>query len=157
MIEIDISHESDEMAARAPSERVDALLRSILRLVGKREYEISCSFVSDGTMQQLNSAYRGKDESTDILSFVQSDDDEGFFYARQDDEPEVLGDLVISLDAMDRNCVDFSVPASEELARLLVHGVLHLCGWDHETNDPQEVMLRKQEELLETVLKESVS
>jgi probable rRNA maturation factor len=56
---------------------------------------------------------------------------------------------------MERNCDYFKVPAREELIRLLIHGVLHLLGWDHETNGISEPMLIKQEDLLKNVTKES--
>jgi probable rRNA maturation factor len=58
---------------------------------------------------------------------------------------------------MEKNCEFFSVDPSQELSRLLVHGVLHLVGWDHATNEMDEPMLIKQEELLKIVEKESIS
>jgi probable rRNA maturation factor len=151
---IDVSHESDIMADKAPVEHVRQVLARILAEIGKDGCELSCSFVSDGTMRDLNHAYRGKDENTDILSFVQDDEGEFPFFP-EDGEPQILGDLVISLDAMDRNCEVFSVSAEEELKRLLIHGVLHVTGWDHQTNGEQEPMLVRQEELLRILEKES--
>lgn len=156
-MEIDISHESESMEIEAPLERVEQLLIRISELVGKTECELSCSFVSDVTMQSLNREYRDKDESTDILSFVQSDGTEGFPYVRATGEPEVLGDIVISLESMKRNCEFFGVAPEEELARLLIHGVLHLTGWDHTSNDESEPMLIQQEALLKILQKESVA
>ena len=155
MIGIDVSHESEEMERTAPPEKVMHVLERVLGMVGKDDCELSCSFVSDGTMSNLNSSYRGKEGSTDILSFVQTDESNEFPFFREEGEPEVLGDIVISLDAMERNCEEFSVAADEELSRLLIHGVLHLTGWDHETNDVSEPMLVRQEALLEMLKKES--
>lgn len=156
-MEIDISHESVGMVQRAPVEVVESVLAKVLAIVGKRKCELSCSFVSDETMRELNHTYRQKDESTDILSFVQSDDDDEFAFTPDEGEPEVLGDIVISLDAMERNCEAFGVTSEEELRRLLIHGVLHLTGWDHQTNDADEPMLVKQEALLKILEKESIA
>jgi probable rRNA maturation factor len=157
MIGIDISYESDEMMARAPRDSVEAVLMKVLELVGKGSCELSCSFVSENAMRDLNASYRDKDESTDILSFVQSEGDDGFDFPSDEDSPELLGDIIISLDDMEKNCEFFSVDPSQELSRLLVHGVLHLVGWDHATNEMDEPMLIKQEELLKIVEKESIS
>jgi len=157
MIGIDISYESDEMMARAPQDTVEAVLKKVLELVGKDSCELSCSFVSERAMRDLNASYRDKDESTDILSFVQSDGSDGFDFPIDGDSPELLGDIIISLDDMEKNCEFFSVAPSQELSRLLVHGVLHLVGWDHATNDMDEPMLIKQEELLKIVEKESIA
>jgi probable rRNA maturation factor len=157
MIGIDISYESDEMMARAPRDTVEAVLMKVLELVGKGSCELSCSFVSENAMRDLNASYRDKDESTDILSFVQSEGDDGFDFPSDEDSPELLGDIIISLDDMEKNCEFFSVDPSQELSRLLVHGVLHLVGWDHATNEMDEPMLIKQEELLKIVEKESIS
>ncbi len=156
MITVDISYESDSMESRAPFEQVQSVIANTCTILGERSCELSCSFVSDERMEKLNFTYRGKQESTDILSFVQSDSEEPFPLTLDGIEGErLLGDLVISLDAMERNCETFSVSAEEELTRLLVHGVLHLLGWDHETNDADEPMLQKQEELVKMVMKES--
>lgn len=157
MIGIDISYETDEMMARAPQDIVEAVLAKVLELVGKDSCELSCSFVSERAMRDLNASYRDKDESTDILSFVQSDGDTGFDFPLDGDAPELLGDIIISLDDMEKNCEFFSVTPSQELSRLLVHGVLHLVGWDHATNEMDEPMLIKQEELLKIVEKESIA
>jgi len=155
MIELDISYENPGMENRAPQDFVQAVLGKILALVEKYACEVSCTFVSDATMSGMNSTYRGKKGSTDILSFVQTDDSDGFqFPQMEEQETEVLGDIVICLDAMEHNCIEFQVPPREELVRLLVHGVLHLIGWDHATNDLTEPMLKKQEELLKIVMEE---
>jgi probable rRNA maturation factor len=156
MIAVDISYETEAMEERAPHDVVEKMIVRTLELLGEESGELSCTFVGDETMREMNHTYRGKDESTDILSFVQSEDDTDFpFPEMEDQQDRVLGDMVISLDTMERNCDYFKVPAREELIRLLIHGVLHLLGWDHETNGISEPMLIKQEDLLKNVTKES--
>ena len=120
-------------------------LDRILSYLGE-DGEFSVHFVSDDEIQALNRDYRGKDEPTDILTFRILDGEE--FPAFPGEEKE-LGDMFISMDAMGRNAEAFSVPSEEELFRLLVHGILHLEGYDHETNDFQsEPMLIRQEEIV---------
>lgn len=63
---------------------------------------------------------------------------------------------MISLAALDRNCTDFHVQADEELKRLLIHGILHLEGFDHATNEITEPMIRLQEEIIRKTGKESL-
>jgi probable rRNA maturation factor len=160
---IAVSYESEDMAALAPETKVVETLHRVLKELGVAEVEISCAFVSDDSIRALNRTYREKDESTDILSFPQIDeDDEGFIFNadNSDDEdaypgPELLGDMIISLESMQRNCESYNVTTEEELIRLLIHGTLHLLGEDHDSNDSQEPMLQQQEQLLNTLLKES--
>lgn len=157
MSEIDVSYEEDQMVVRAPLTQVESIVQSALVLLGKSDCEVVCAFVSDSSMQELNFTYRGKQESTDILSFAQRDELDGFSFPVHPEDSEYLGDLVISLDAMERNCEIFGVKPGEELTRLLVHGILHLVGWDHLTNRESEPMLIKQEEMVRIIRKESIA
>lgn len=153
---IDITYEHPEYETEAPEAVVLERLEQILGELEEGPCEFSVSFVSDQSIQELNAQYRGKDEPTDILSFVQEDDVEDFAWPEiqfpaEDGLPEevsVLGDIVISLDTLKRNAQSFSVKADEELFRLLIHGLLHLLGEDHGTNDMTEPMLIKQEAIL---------
>lgn len=153
---IDISYEDEAFKEAAPEMLVHDRLFEILQALDVENCEFSVSFVSDQAMQELNNTYRGKNEPTDILSFVQDDDIEDFTWPEvafeEDDTPpeplKVLGDMVISLDTLKRNAQSFTVSPDEELFRLLIHGVLHLLGNDHASNDASEPMLLQQEELL---------
>lgn len=105
----------------------------------------SVTFVSDEEIGELNREYREKDEPTDILTFALSDGDE---FPNPGGEKE-LGDVFISLESMRRNAREFEVPEDEELERLLLHGLLHLSGMDHKSNDfSSEEMLLLQEKIL---------
>ena len=105
----------------------------------------SVTFVSDEEIEELNREYREKDEPTDILTFALSDGDE---FPNPEGEKE-LGDVFISLESMRRNAREFEVPDDEELERLLLHGLLHLLGMDHKSNDfSSEEMLLLQEKIL---------
>lgn len=124
----------------------------ILDFQGYRQWEMSILFCDDSYIRVLNSTYRQKDYATDVLSFTQigSSDDlpAGPFYA---------GDIVISLDSLAENARYFEVDMEEELKRLLIHGILHLAGWNHSDNNPEQPMLKTQEHILSTFLEENIS
>ena len=114
--------------------------------------DFSLSFIDDDEMKDLNFEYRGIDSPTDILTFAINDGEEFPIVFEEDgfgDLEEEMGDVFISLESMHRNAVEFGVSDEEELKRLLVHGVLHLRGLDHATNDfASEPMLIEQERIM---------
>ncbi len=103
--------------------------------------EISLVFCNDTTIQELNKLYREKDQPTDVLSFPQ--------HVTLPKEGGHLGDIIISLAQVEENSIAFGAPFEEEVRRVLLHGVLHLIGYDHKTNNPEEEpMLQEQERIL---------
>ena len=127
---------------------ISADLDRILDSLGETG-DFSLHFVSDEEIRELNRDYRGKDEPTDILTFALSD---GEAFPTFEGEERELGDIFISLESMRRNAAAFSVPEEEELKRLLIHGTLHLLGFDHATNDfASEPMLIRQEEMMRSL------
>ena len=101
-------------AAKTPSARVP----------DRTPREVSVLFCADRRMRALNRRYRGKDRSTDVLAFPAGETGAGF-----------LGDIVISVPYAEREARRRREPGSREIDRLLVHGLLHLMGYDHETDD----------------------
>lgn len=149
---IDIEYNSNEYEEAAPHPAVEAIVDAALSYFSKSNVELSISFVSDDEIQELNKIWRDKDMPTDILSFVQSDNvDDIDFWPEIEDDKNILGDMIISLSAIDRNCENFNVTFEEELTRILIHGVLHLLGYDHKTNDINEPMLILQEKILSKI------
>jgi len=107
--------------------------------------EISLVFVDDQQIRELNRIYRGKDTPTDVLSFPMYDDPENI-----DEEEEILlGDIVISLETAQRQAEEFGHSIEREAAYLLVHGLLHLLGYDHLNEEDKKNMRKREEELLE--------
>jgi len=149
MYTIDVNFEEGQGSDDIPLSCVEHVLERTLEILDVSEGELSVTFVTKERIRTLNKEYRNKDESTDILSFVAQEGDFGGI------ETQLLGDLIISLEDLDENCTYFSVPRSEELIRLLVHGTLHLLGYDHETNELDESMLIKQEEIVTIIQEES--
>lgn len=111
----------------------------------KVEGDFSITYLSDDEIRRLNAEYRDKDEATDVLTFRLKDDDTFPDFGLSNE----LGDVFISLDAVARNAAEFSVSFEEELTRVMLHGLMHLMGYDHQSNDfKSEQMLIKQEEIL---------
>lgn len=120
--------------------RAESFTAKVLEHLGKDNWVISLLFCDDDFIRTLNRDYRKNDEATDVLSFAMGDtvEEEGrtLFMA---------GDIVISIPALERNAVEFAVKVDEEMKRLIIHGILHLSGMDHEDNSPHQPMLVEQE------------
>lgn len=126
-------------------EMVDDLIGKILSYLNETG-DFSLHFVSDEEIRNLNRDYRGIDDPTDILTFAIND---GEAFPQFDEEEKELGDVFISIESMNRNAASLGVDENEELRRLLVHGILHLRGMDHGTNDfSTEPMLIEQERIM---------
>jgi len=117
---------------------------AVLARLGEESWDLSILICDDAFIRGLNVQYRDKDEATDVLSFEQGDS----YRDAEGRERMLAGDIVISLDALARNAEDYGISRDEELRRLVVHGILHLAGMDHEDNDPSRPMLVRQEELM---------
>jgi probable rRNA maturation factor len=125
------------------ADEVVAFVGETLLVMCKDNWEVSLLFCGDEFIHELNREYRVRDEPTDVLSFPM-----GELYEEGETEYYLAGDIVISLPALRRNANEFGVNENEELARLLIHGLLHLSGMDHEDNEPSQPMLTEQEEIL---------
>ncbi len=111
------------------------------------DWDMSILICGDERISDLNKTYRHKEGPTDVLSFNQGDE----FSDSKGQRRFLAGDIVISVPALMRNADDFAVSWKEELQRLIIHGILHLSGMDHATNNAWEPMLLEQEFLLESV------
>ena len=119
------------------TEAACSFAKKVLKMLNRKNCEVSLLLCNNRYIKSLNAKYRNMDEATDVLSFPMG--------------PEagpLAGDIVISLDALKENARFFKVSQEEELRRLLVHGILHLFGSDHASNDAGEPMLKLQEEIL---------
>jgi probable rRNA maturation factor len=117
---------------------------TVLSEIGKDGWELSILFCDDAFIHSLNNQYRKKDAPTDVLSFEQ-----GTWFQSEDGTRRFLaGDIVISLETWERNSAAFGVGKNEELKRLILHGILHLSGMDHDEAHPAGEMLEYQETLL---------
>lgn len=99
----------------------------------------------DARVAELNKEYRGVDGPTDVLSFAMTEGDD---FARGEDEPAMLGDVVISVETAQRQADEQGHSLSDEVDFLLIHGLLHLLGYDHADPEQERIMFAKQEEVL---------
>ena len=107
---------------------------------------LSINICGDARMKSLNKLHRGKDKTTDVLSFPAQGNlrkEKNLDWASPGVLP--LGDLVISLPQASRQAKEFSVSLEEELVHLFFHGFLHLCGYDHEISLKEEKLMEKEE------------
>ena len=118
----------------------------LLRLLGEARAELTVALVGDDEMQRLNAAYRGKDRPTDVLAFAMR---EG---KRAAGDEGTLGDVVISLDTAQRQAESRGHSVDEEVTTLLLHGVLHLLGYDHERSPAAARRMKKKERELHAAL-----
>jgi len=124
---------------------VEKVALAVLNAEGYPEgAEVSLVFTDDEYIKELNLQYRGIDSPTDVLSFAQHEG-EPMVDAGEED---LLGDVVISLQAAMRQGEEYGHGMKRELAYLTAHGVLHLLGYDHDDPDGQSVMREKEEAAL---------
>jgi probable rRNA maturation factor len=107
----------------------------VMLALGKQAMELSVLLIDDASMRELNRQYRDQDRSTDVLAFSQLEGEGG--------GGPMLGDVVISVETAGRQAEQHQLSLDQELALLLIHGTLHLLGYDHERS-PEEAAIMKQ-------------
>jgi probable rRNA maturation factor len=121
---------------------------NILTLLEQPPAELSILFVGDRKMQQLNSTYRGRNKSTDVLSF------ESQIPVAREDGIHVLGDIVINVPCAERQAETSCMGFYDEISRLLIHGTLHLLGYEHENSSSgARTMIKKEQEIFDAAKK----
>ena len=116
------------------------------------ETELSISVVGDRSIRIINRDYLAKDRPTNVISFSLQEGDFGGV------NPHSLGDVIISADTASREADDGGMEFFERLSFLLLHGILHLCGYDHERSGEAEAqkMQQKEQQLFRTLKKEGL-
>lgn len=100
--------------------------------------------IDNPTIHKINKKYRDKDAPTDVISFALEDDKTVI----EPDGVRILGDIYISIDKVHEQALEYGHSFKRELSFLAVHGLLHLLGYDHMEKSDEEVMFKKQEEVL---------
>lgn len=120
--------------------------------MGYQDNELSIAIVGDRSIRRINSLYLGRDKSTNVISFSMR---EGPF---ADVNPQLLGDVVISAATCAREAEDGGISFSQRLHFLLLHGILHLVGYDHERSGEAEArrMEEKEREIVSTLENEGL-
>ena len=114
------------------------ILERLLKDLGYKDKELSVLFTNDEEIAALNQQYRFKPEPTNVLSFSMN---EGEYTITTD----LLGDIVISIETAIREAEKKEIPFINYLTQLLIHGLLHLIGYDHEGSEEQAVLMEKEE------------
>jgi len=131
---------------------LSAYTLKVLKHIELDNWDLSILICTDETIKALNTQYRNIPEPTDVLSFE---------LGAQETCPDgsirfIPGDIVISLDSLQENARYYKISDDEELRRLLIHGILHLKGMDHKTNDAGEAMIIFQEDILKALKGEHI-
>ena len=130
---------------------LEAVIRTVLNKTAEvydlsPQTEVSVLFTDNATIHSLNRDYRGKDMPTDVLSFALNEGDEPTII---DGPPEnLLGDIIISLEKAAEQAAEYGHSQEREVAFLTLHGLLHLLGYDHETEDDRAEMRKEEEAVL---------
>lgn len=123
--------------------------RRILSVSGCPDAQLSVLIVDDPGIREINRDYLGKDRPTNVISFaMQEGDGEGI-------QPDLLGDVVISADTAARDASEAGTSFESELYFLLLHGILHLLGYDHERGTKEDaVIMEKREQEVFALIRE---
>ena len=141
MIEVEVII-SDETREHFPLEpvRLQNYAVRVFESCGISESDVNIIFVDDICMTELNEKYKGRKGSTDVLSFDLSEEDSGC----------IEGEVYVSLDRARQQAVEYGVPYAEEVIRLVTHGLLHLTGRVHDTDEEYKDMAEDTERFVET-------
>ncbi|TMF97270.1 MAG: rRNA maturation RNase YbeY [Chloroflexi bacterium] len=134
----------EQVRAAIDSERLERLASAVMEREGLPPGEVSVLITDDEMVRRLNREYAGEDTPTDVLAFSLTEGEE---FASPDDVLR-LGEVIISYPTARRQADDAQRPVRDEIEHLLVHGVLHLLGYDHAEPAEEERMRGREHELL---------
>lgn len=128
------------------------MLETIRTAAGYEDWSVGVSIVAEKEILRLNSTYRAKAHPTDILSFAHHQlSSPEVFPATLDVHDRDLGDLIVCPSIIAQDAAKLASPLDAHWRRILVHGFVHLLGYDHETDHEYEAMSRREEVLLRAV------
>ncbi len=133
MIEIDIAVEDERWADSVAL--IDVAIQAACDEIGYiTQADVSVLLTNDAEIQNLNRDFRGKDAPTNVLSFPAED------MPRPDGVPVTLGDIALAWETIEREAAAARRPVAHHVKHLIIHGLLHLLGYDHETDDEAGLM-----------------
>ncbi|SFE28988.1 rRNA maturation RNase YbeY [Alteribacillus iranensis] len=147
-VTIDIIDETNSLT-KEDNEWITQLLQLACTTEDVREdSELSLTITDNKRIQIINKEYRGKDAATDVISFALNEGEEEFQMAEMEAVPNLLGDIIISIDKAKEQAETYGHSLERELGFLAVHGLLHLLGYDHDTSESERSMFGRQEMIL---------
>ena len=139
--------ENNQNKIKIDKRRIRSTVLRIMRILDCADKEISLSFVDDEKIKELNKEYLGKDKPTNVISFSLQ---EGEY---SDINPQIMGDIVISVETAQRDALFGNFTISQEIDFLIIHGILHLLGYNHENTTREETnKMREKEKALFTAV-----
>lgn len=149
-LEIEFIDEQDTALDDDLLDMLHRLLQTAADMEEVGDGELAVTFVDDEAIQRLNRDYRGIDKATDVLSFAMSEqgEEELPIYVEDEELPNMLGDIVVSIPRTIRQAEEYGHSFERELGFLVVHGFLHLLGYDHQDEHEEKQMFSRQEEIL---------
>lgn len=145
MVQIDLFREGISLPYKGVTrQKIIKIASAAAHLLELKNAAITIIITDDAYMREINREFRGHDEPTDVISFSNRENP----FPEIDADSEEIGDLYISIERAGRQAIEYRVSIDDEVKRLIVHGILHLVGYDHERSDAdEEIMLRKEDEL----------
>lgn len=138
---VSFENETDEKVTELPE--LKKLIKYAIKYMKLGNVEFNVIFVDNERIRQLNKTYRNKDSETDVITFRLADYENVVF-----EDVTILGDVYISLDKAHSQSIEYGHSYLRELSFLMIHGFLHLLGYDHMTLEDEKVMFGLQEEIL---------
>ncbi|WP_257346625.1 rRNA maturation RNase YbeY [Pseudalkalibacillus decolorationis] len=150
MLTIDLFDETDQLKTEILEDLQALLQHAAIEENVQNEAELSVTFVNDEKIQQINADYRGIDKPTDVISFALEDEVKGEARIVNAPTPLMLGDIIISIDKAKEQAEEYDHSYMRELGFLVIHGFLHLLGYDHIHEQQEKEMFIRQEAILES-------
>ncbi|MBK4718844.1 rRNA maturation RNase YbeY [Azospirillum sp. YIM DDC1] len=149
-VDVVVSREAGDWAENAEwlCERAALSALSVTYDEDEGPAELSVVLADDALVHRLNREYRGKDKPTNVLSFALTEAEEPEL---GEDAPVMLGDVILAWETVAREAAEQGKTPSDHMTHLVVHGVLHLLGYDHETDDEAEEMEQLETDVLATL------
>jgi probable rRNA maturation factor len=132
--------ENSQNKNKIDKRKVRGTVSQILKILDCADKEISISFVDDENIKKLNKQYLGRDKATNVLSFSMREGEHG------DVNPQILGDIIISVETAKRDALYGKITIAQEIDFLIIHGILHLLGYNHENTTKKESNKMRQKE-----------
>jgi probable rRNA maturation factor len=132
--------ENSQNKIKIDKRKIRNTVLKVLKTLDCPDKEISLSFVDDEYIKQLNKQYLGKDQATNVLSFSLQEGEYG------DINPQILGDIIVSVETAQRDALYGKLNIAQEIDFLIIHGILHLLGYNHENTTKKEATKMRQKE-----------
>ena len=151
--ELDSANIQSSGADKAFLSRLEEIYDKVLRDKGcvtdlTKDIEISLTFLDSQKMREINNEYRNVDEPTDVLSFPLWESEDGLFTPPDDWEVLPIGDIMVCPEIVKKNAAENGRTHLQETVLVISHGLLHLIGYDHDTEERQVTMWREQDDLV---------